>query len=316
MRFMEKVNAGCGWGLKAVPSLLFCVGFLVADAAAYEEGPVENGGALTGKVTLQGEKPVSRGFNLVTFPDPVYCGRISNGNGWRLLREFTVGPDHGLKEVVVMLTGIEQGKPFTFQAPRIEAIDCQFKPFVTVVRDQQPLSVVNQDPVMHDIQAYETSQLGPRVLFNVPLPVNPRHPGTASQDAQYQKHIAGQPMIQVIHMTKGRRVFVMQCGFHAYMESWGLAVDNPYYALTDQAGHFEISDVPPGTYRLTVWHPQARTIIEQDVTIPSKGAVTANFEIRPREGSRAGMEAVENPRFSMGILGNREVKPTLELQQP
>ena len=25
----------------------------------------------------------------------------------------------------------------------------------------------------------------------------------------------------------------MQCGFHAYMESWGLAVDNPYYQLTE-----------------------------------------------------------------------------------
>ena len=25
----------------------------------------------------------------------------------------------------------------------------------------------------------------------------------------------------------------MQCGFHAYMESWAMAVNNPYYAVTD-----------------------------------------------------------------------------------
>ena len=31
------------------------------------------------------------------------------------------------------------------------------------------------DPVFHDIQAYETSHLGPRVLFNTPLPMNPHH---------------------------------------------------------------------------------------------------------------------------------------------
>jgi len=227
-----------------------------------------------------------------------------------------VGENQGLKDVVVMLVGIEKGKPFKFQEPQIEAIDCRFKPFVTVVRDRGKVEIVNMDPVMHDIQAYETSELGPRVLFNVPLPMNPHHLRTASLSAEYHKHIAGEPMTQVIHMTKGRRVFVMQCGFHAYMESWGLAVDNPYYAMTDQLGRFEIAEIPPGTYKLVVWHPQARAVIEQQVTIPAKGAVAANFEIQPREGARAGMNTVENPRFGLGILGDREIKPTLELQKP
>jgi hypothetical protein len=54
-----------------------------------------------------------------------------------------------------------------------------------------------------------------------------------SDAAMYHKHLAGEPMKQLVGMTKGRRVFVMQCGFHAYMESWGLAMENPYYALTD-----------------------------------------------------------------------------------
>lgn len=57
--------------------------------------------------------------------------------------------------------------------PQIEAKDCLFLPFTTVVRDDQSVTVVNMDPVMHDIQAYETSNLGARVLFNVPLPMNP-----------------------------------------------------------------------------------------------------------------------------------------------
>jgi polysaccharide lyase family 4-like protein len=288
----------------------------VAGADAYEEAPVANGGILVGIVTLKGGKPVPRGFNLVTFPDPLYCGRISNGKGWRLLPEFTTGENHGLKDVVVMLTGIEKGKSFKFQESRIEARDCRFSPFVTVVRDQSKVGVVNMDPVMHDIQAYETSELGPRVLFNVPLPMNAHHPRSASLNAEYHKHISGEPMTQVIHMTKGRRVFVMQCGFHAYMESWGLAVDNPYFAQTDRNGRFEIGEIPPGTYKLVVWHPQARAVVEQQVTIPPKGTVAAAFEIQPREGARAGMDAVENPRFGLGILGNREIKPTLEVQHP
>jgi hypothetical protein len=288
-----------------------------SSVSAYEETPVTDGGIINGKVTLKGKKPVPRGFNLVTFPDPVYCGRISDGRGFRLLKEFTVGEDRGVKDVVVMLLGIEKGKPFPFQPPVIEARDCRFLPFVNVVRNRNKVSVVNMDPVMHDIQAYETSELGPRVLFNVPLPVNPHHPKTAGVDAEYHKHIPGTPNTQEINMTKGRRIFVMQCGFHAYMETWGMAVDNPYYALTDGSGQFEIRDIPPGTYKLVVWHPQARSLLEREVTIPAKGtAVVADFEILAREGARAGMEAVENPHFSLGILGDREIKPTVELQQP
>src|SRR5881628_3788788 len=106
----------------------------VSSALAYQEVTVTDGGTITGKVTLKGNKPAPRGFNLVTFPDPVYCGRISNGQGFRLLQEFTVGEYFGIKDVVVALEGIERGKPFPFEKERIEALDCQFKPFVTVVR--------------------------------------------------------------------------------------------------------------------------------------------------------------------------------------
>ena len=54
----------------------------------------------------------------------------------------------------------------------VEAQDCQFLPFTTVVRSGHGVEVINMDPVMHDIQAYETSQhQGTRVLFNSPLPL-------------------------------------------------------------------------------------------------------------------------------------------------
>lgn len=283
---------------------------------AYQETRVVDGGTLAGKVTLSGGKPTPRGFNLVTFPDPVYCGRISNGHGFRLLPEFAVDKEQGVKDVVVALMDVRQGKPFDFPTPRIEARDCRFIPFVMVVRNHAPIQVVNMDPVMHDIQAYETSKVGPRVLFNVPLPINPQHSQAATENAEYNNHLAGPLINEPIVMNKGRRIFLMQCGFHAFMESWGFAVDNPYYAQTDQSGHFTIADVPPGSYKLIVWHPQARRMIEQDIRIPPRAEITVNFELQPRQGARAGMEASENPRFGLGILGKREIKPTLELQLP
>lgn len=284
----------------------------LGEAEAYEEITVTDGGTITGTVTLIGQVPKPKGYNLVTFPDPVYCGRISNGNGWRLLQTFNVGPEGAFRDVVILIENIEKGKPFMFKTPRIEAIDCMFKPFTTVVWDKHPVEVVNMDPAMHDIQAYETSNLGPRVLFNVPLPMNPLHPREASLNAQYHRHLAGEPMKQTVNMTKGRRVFMMQCGFHAYMESWGLAVESPYYAVTEQDGRFEIADIPPGTYKVIVWHPQIGGAKEYQVTIAPKGTATLDVKIDAPTGRLYANEAVENPRFSLGLMGNTQIEPTLE----
>ena len=56
----------------------------------------------------------------------------------------------------------------------------------------------------------------------------------------------------IVQLVKGRKVFAMQCGRHPYMQNWGYAIDNPYYALTDPDGSFSIGDLPPGTYRIKV----------------------------------------------------------------
>lgn len=300
-----------------IAALWVAVLSMALPAWSYEEITVTDGGTISGKVTIKGGKPITKGFNLVTFPDPVYCGRISTGTGWRLLEEFAIAPDGGLKDVVVMLEDVPQGKPFAFTPPTIEAKDCRFLPFVSPMRDKQDVVVMNMDPVMHDIQAYETSHLGPRILFNTPLPMNPHHPRLAGVDAEYHKHLPGEPIKQTIHMTKGRRIFVMQCGFHAYMESWGMAVENPYYAVTGQGGTFTISDVPPGEYTLVAWHPQVGTILEQKITVTAKGKASASFEFKAPTGRRSAHEMVENPHFGLEALGKPlDIVPTLELQKP
>jgi hypothetical protein len=231
-----------------------------------------------------------------------------------------VGPAGEFRDVVVYLEGIHKGKPFhEGGVQQIEAKDCLFHPFTTVVRDDQSVTVVNMDPVMHDIQAYETSNLGPRVLFNVPLPMNPQHPRNfkdRSEAAMYHKHMAGAPMKQLVNLTKGRQVFVMQCGFHAYMESWGVAVSNPYFAKTDEQGRFTMTDVPPGTYKLVVWHPYVRSRIEQTVTIAPKKEVKADIAVQAPTGRLYANEVLEHEynRYSVTEETKKEIDPMIQKQ--
>lgn len=292
---------------------------LGVPAYAYEEVAVSNGGTLAGTITLVGEVPKPKGYNLTTLPDQIYCGRISDGRGWRVLQPFKVDANGGFRDVVIYIDEIEKGKPFHFKTPKIEAIDCAFKPFMNVVWDKHQVEVVNMDPVMHDIQAYETSQLGPRVLFNVPLPMNPEHPRNikdTSEAARYHKHLAGTPMKQDVRMTKGRRVFVMQCGFHAYMESWGLAVENPYYAVSDAQGSFTIEGIPPGTYKVTVWHPFIGGVQEYEVTVEPHAQTRLDVKIDAPVGRLYANEMVDHPyvRYTVTQDIQSQIVPTLEKQ--
>ena len=290
--------------------LLVCV----SSVRAYEIREVENGGSVQGTITLSGPVPDPKAYNLVTFPDPEYCGRISNGRGWRLLRDFIVDEEHRVQNVVVLVEGVTVGKPFSLSVPRVEARDCRFLPFTTVVRSGHGVEVVNMDPVMHDVQAYETSSTtGTRVLFNSPLPFNHRHK-RGDLHAMHD-HKPGESFVRQFQLSKKRRTFVMQCGFHAYMESWAIAVDNPYYVLSDEHGRFSINDVPPGTYDLRAWHPSNKRVVKRQVTIEPERAVTVHFQL-PSPGRRKTVFTVRTPpRFTPAVLGREfTIDPILERQ--
>lgn len=224
-------------------------GALQTDAWAYESTTVTNGATVQGTITFTGTVPAPKTFEMRRYYDREYCAVLSDGKGHRLLKEVTVGSDGGLKDVVVVVEGIEKGKPFTFTDAEVEASLCQFLPFVTVVSDKRRVTVFNRDPVSHDIQGYAYDQSGVDIVMHRPA-----------------LHVSG--TTDIVQLVKGRKVFTMQCGMHPYMQSWGYAIDNPYYAVTGPTGTFTIGELPAGTYHIKAWHP-ILGVQERDVTVKS-----------------------------------------------
>ena len=294
-------------------------GLLTATPAwSYTEISVEDGGSLKGTVTLEGGKPRAMAMNLVTIPDAVYCGRISTGTGWRIVEDFLIGQNGSLKDAVVMLKDVKQGKAFTLDKVEVEAIDCDFLPFVNVIKDRDELTVINMDPIEHDIQGYETArERGARILFNRPLPMNPFHKVMGMFGEHVHTHMPGKPMVEKIHLRKNRNIFVMQCGFHPYMFSWGVVLENPYYSITKEDGIFDIADIPPGEYEVTVWHAGMKTYLTQTVQIEAGKTTNVSFEYTSPKGRRSAHEMHDNPRFGQELLEEGEtIIPSLRLQVP
>lgn len=298
--------------------LLLPLTFTDLPAWAYEETTVADGGTVEGTVRLDGNVPKPKGYNLTTLPDPFYCGCISDGRGWRILQPFNVGPASEFRDVVVYLEGTEKGKRFPEGGvPQIDAKDCLFLPFTSVVRDDQSVTVVNMDPVMHDIQAYETSHLGARVLFNVPLPMNPQHPRNfkdRSEAALYHKHMAGAPMKQLVNLSKVRRIFVMQCGFHAYMESWGLAVTNPTLPRRTSKAGSSSARCRRAPINWSSGIPMSGARFGQTVTIGPQGTVEADFLVPAPTGRLYANEVLDHAyvRYNVTEETRKEIDPMVE----
>jgi hypothetical protein len=68
---------------------------------------------------------------------------------------------------------------------------------------------------------------------------------------------------------------------HPYMQGHGLAVENPYYAITGLEGTFTIPDLPAGTYRIKAWHPILGEQV-QDLTVAANGTASVAFQYKAK----------------------------------
>lgn len=65
-------------------------------------------------------------------------------------------------------------------------------------------------------------------------------------------------------------VYPLYCNVHPRMTAFVITLSTPYYTQAGADGRFQLTSVPAGQYKLTVWHDRA-TAATRDIIVPAGG---------------------------------------------
>jgi hypothetical protein len=245
------IMAGCSSAEKKETQT---VGKPTAPPVTYFKVDPANAGSVVGKVRFTGKKPPRKPIDMSE--DPA-CVEAHHGRAFD--ESVLTGKSGALANVFVYVkTGLE-GK--TFEVPAtpvtIDQRGCWFTPRVLGIQTGQSLSVINSDPVTHNIHP----------LAQVNREWN--HSQGQGDPPLGRKFIKPEIMIPV------------KCNIHSWMHAYIGVLPYPYFAVSGRDGSFEIRNMPPGNYVIEAWHETLGTQ-QQNVTIPASGKIEAAFTFKGR----------------------------------
>jgi plastocyanin len=221
--------------------LALLLGICVSGAAA--------GASITGTVVVSGRVPDQRKVPVTI--DQYVCGTDKDAG------DLLVSPHKGLRNAVVWIENPPAGAGEPAPAAKVEMDQngCVFVPRVVVVPAGGTVDFLNSDRLLHNIHA--TPKLN--VSFN-----------------------RTQPKSRTIPVTFARPEIVrINCDLHSWMVGWVVVAAHRYYAITGADGQFAFDDLPPGQYKLTVWHERLGTV-ETSATVGGTQPPRVTIEMKAR----------------------------------
>lgn len=243
-------------------TVLFATVVTSADAV-YEDVAVPESGILSGVVRFSGTPP--RLPPLAVNKNRDVCGDAKPAEA------LVVGADRGVKDSVILVEGVTRGKKSQGEVV-IDNARCLFVPHVAAGMVGGRARVKNSDTILHNTHGF----LGKPTIFNVALPNK-------------------EQMVDITkRLTKTGAVRIL-CDAHPHMMGWLYVHDSPYVATTDDRGAYRIDGIPPGTYKITMWHEGFRqkgtdkdgrpvyedpVTVTRDVTIGPRATATLDFGLK------------------------------------
>ena len=165
--------------------------------------------------------------------------------------------DGKLRDVFV---GIKDGQlqaDYESETPVVmDQVSCMYVPRIAHALPEQPLSIKNSDPTLHNVNA----GIGTETIFN-----NAQPKGAGPLDKKFEE----------------TGIYRMKCDVHSWMRAFIYVTDNPFGGVTGADGTATISKVPDGKYKVIAWHSQYGEK-EQEVEVKG-GEVPVEFTFDGKE---------------------------------
>ena len=204
----------------------------------------EGSRSVNGRVRIEGTPPphVRREVNA----DPELCGSDPVVD-----REMLVDPvTKGVRYAVVTLTNDTAGHAAPAPVTRtVEQARCEYFPYVTVVPPGSRVVVTNADDGLHDVH------------------VMPE--GGGLPDANHS--LRADARVELTFPEPGH--VLLGCDLHYWARAWVIVDRAPFSAVTDADGRYAFEGVPPGEWRLTVWHERLGTSV-REISVRESGSAT------------------------------------------
>ncbi|MHB1422035.1 MAG: hypothetical protein ACYC3I_02325 [Gemmataceae bacterium] len=223
------------WFISAIALALAGALALNAGDAAESDG----WGTIKGQVVWDGpDVPKRTPIDLGNNPDKAACLK----NGPLLDDKLVVNPkNRGVRWCVVYLMS-EKGfdkdipihpklKELQTKTVEIDQPCCQFEPHMLAIREGQTLIFKNSAAFSHNVNLQGGAK-GPSINPLIP-------PGGK---------------VKVEDIVARYIPMEVRCNIHGWMSGRIAVLKNPYFAVTDTDGNFEIKDAPVGDFRLVIWH--------------------------------------------------------------
>jgi plastocyanin len=227
-------------------------------------------GTLKGRVVFGGDPPPPQVLQEKgkAVKDPEICAKDAPILSERLVVDSA---SKGVRNVFVYLlrpTAVNEEAKKAVASSKVEFDQkgCVFVPHAMAVMTGVPVMLKSSDPTSHNVnfqlkslQSNQTLSAGAK--FEITPSSPERSPGPVS------------------------------CSIHPWMLSYWMVLDNPYFAVTDEKGNFEIKNVPAGTQKVTVWQEAAGFVTKgsgDDVNIKPDDITSQDFTIDPTKLKPAG----------------------------
>jgi hypothetical protein len=247
----------------------------IFSQSKYKETTVTNGGTIRGTVRLDGDASIMEKMTITK--DSKLCGSV------KYSPRLIIGRNHGVANAIVYIDGVTEGKKMSSQMFTLYQKNCEYSPHVLIVPLGAQLEIVNSDPILHNVHAYDASTDG-KTMFNIAQPI------------RGQRTLVKQKQLN----TPGLISAICDAG-HPWMSASIMVAAHPYYTVTDKNGNFILDNIPPGSYTIRLWHEGVKIIAKEmengkvkkyhyeeqyesqkELTVSAKGEVVADFVLKVR----------------------------------